>query len=218
MRIHLSLSKPQKSIPFDHQPSLVGAIHKWLGENEIHGRTSLHSFSSLVGGKKSGEGLIFPYSPKWFISAHNNEVIKTIIRGIQIDPIINFGLEVIEVVIQDNPILGNMEKFSVASPVFIKRRIGESVKHFTFEDADSDIHLTETLITKLNKAGLNSENIEVCFDRSYSRPLTKLINYNGIKNRASICPVIVRGSPEQVLFAWNVGVGNSTGIGFGALN
>ena len=41
---------------------------------------------------------------------------------------------------------------------------------------------------------------------------------NGIKNKASICPVIVKGTSEQIAFAWNVGVGNSTGIGFGALN
>ena len=27
----------------------------------------------------------------------------------------------------------------------------------------------------------------------------------------------LKGSPEQIAFAWDVGVGNSTGIGFGAL-
>jgi CRISPR/Cas system endoribonuclease Cas6 (RAMP superfamily) len=30
--------------------------------------------------------------------------------------------------------------------------------------------------------------------------------------------VIIKGTPEQLAFAWNVGLGNSTGIGFGALN
>ena len=59
MRIYLTLSKPYKTVPFDHQPVLLGAIHKWLGENEIHGKTLLHSFSSLVSGKKALNGMGF---------------------------------------------------------------------------------------------------------------------------------------------------------------
>jgi CRISPR/Cas system endoribonuclease Cas6 (RAMP superfamily) len=31
------------------------------------------------------------------------------------------------------------------------------------------------------------------------------------------CPIIIKGKPETKLFAWNVGLGNSTGIGFGAI-
>jgi CRISPR/Cas system endoribonuclease Cas6 (RAMP superfamily) len=29
--------------------------------------------------------------------------------------------------------------------------------------------------------------------------------------------VIIEGKPETKLFAWDVGIGNSTGIGFGAI-
>ena len=42
-------------------------------------------------------------------------------------------------------------------------------------------------------------------------------NYNGVENKASWCPVIVEGKPETKAFAWNVGLGNSTGIGLGAI-
>ena len=51
MRIHLKFKISNQTVPFDHQPLLVGAIHKWLGQNEEHGEISLYSFSRLEGGK-----------------------------------------------------------------------------------------------------------------------------------------------------------------------
>ena len=60
-------------------------------------------------------------------------------------------------------------------------------------------------------------DFEIYFDASHTKAGTKLVNYKGIMNRASWCSVIIKGSPETKLFAWNVGIGNSTGIGFGAI-
>jgi CRISPR-associated endoribonuclease Cas6 len=67
------------------------------------------------------------------------------------------------------------------------------------------------------KAGLQDNTLDIRFDTSYSGAKTKLISYGKIKNRVSVCPIIIKGTPETKAFAWNVGVGNSTGIGFGAL-
>jgi CRISPR-associated endoribonuclease Cas6 len=66
-------------------------------------------------------------------------------------------------------------------------------------------------------AGLEDDTLEIQFDRENPRATTKLINYKEIKNRTNWCPVIIKGKPETKLFAWNVGIGNSTGIGFGAI-
>lgn len=44
-----------------------------------------------------------------------------------------------------------------------------------------------------------------------------LIDYRGVKNKASWCPIRIIGNAETKLFAWNAGIGNSTGIGFGAI-
>ena len=103
-------------------------------------------------------------------------------------------------------------------PVFVKRRINGREKHFLYSDKESNELLTETMATKLSKAGLSSDGVSVRFDNEFHNPKTKLLEYRGIKNRANICPVIIKGTPEQIAFAWNVGVGNSTGIGFGALD
>jgi CRISPR-associated endoribonuclease Cas6 len=67
-------------------------------------------------------------------------------------------------------------------------------------------------------AGLSEDSsLRIQFDTSAVGIRTKLIDYRGIKNRVSLCPVIVEGKPETQVFAWNVGLGSSTGIGFGAI-
>ena len=77
--------------------------------------------------------------------------------------------------------------------------------------------MTETLKSKMKLVNLEDETLKIAFDKSYSKAKTKLITYNGINNKASLCPLIIKGKPKTKAFAWNVGIGNSTGIGFGAI-
>ena len=122
-----------------------------------------------------------------------------------------------EIQMQNTPQFSKKEKFNVASPVFI-RKYDENNKaiHLTFKDEDADFYLTETLKKKLNTANL-STNVKVSFDKNYLNPKTKLVNIKNIKSRANFCPIIIEGDPEAIKFAWNVGVGHSTGSCFGAL-
>jgi len=76
----------------------------------------------------------------------------------------------------------------------------------------------ETLLHKMQKVGLNDDDLKIEFNQKYNRPKTAKITYKGIENRANICPVIIAGNPKTKAFAWNVGIGNSTGIGFGAIS
>lgn len=217
MRIFIKIRSENKPVPFNYQPAITGAVHKWIGENAIHDKTSMYSFSWLKGGRKNGAGLIFENETSFEFSAHDNGLIKSVVKGIQNDPIINYGLEVSEIVIQETPEFSGRETFFVASPVLVKRTEQEREIHFTYEQLEADKLLTETLKTKLKRAGLDDGNIQLAFDRSYNGAKTKLVYYKSIGNKTNICPVIIEGSPEQIAFAWNVGVGNSTGIGFGAL-
>ncbi len=217
MRVYLELRSEKKPVPFNYQPQITGAIHKWIGKNKIHDQTSMYSFSWLQGGRKKGNYLIFENGASFEFNSYDNNLIKSIIHGIQSDPSINFGLEVSEIVLQETPIFTDKEVFHVASPVLVKRKLGEKEIHYTYDNPESDILLTETLKTKLKKAGLPNDNINLSFQRKYAYAKTKIIYYNKIGNKVNICPIEITGSPEQIGFAWNVGIGNSTGIGFGAL-
>lgn len=217
MRLHLTLSRNSESIPYDHVPVLAGALHKWLGHNKWHNDISLYSFSWLSGGVSNKNGISFPNGARWFVSAYEASFIKSLISGIQRDPSINYGLEVRSITIEEDPTFISAHTFNLASPVLIKRTETGRVRHYFFTDKEADHLLGETLKTKLKKAGLSEEGIKVWFDRQYPFAKTKLVNYNGIGNKASICPVTIEGTQEQLAFAWNVGIGNSAGIGFGAL-
>ena len=217
MRIHLKLTPNREPVPYDHLPFVVGAIHKWLGPNKLHDAESLYSFSWLTGGKGNASGLHFQKGTSFFISAFDEDVVRQLVRGIQQDPSINFGLAVQEIVFQETPEFGPKAYFKVAGPVLAKRKVAQEEKHFIFSDPNVDELLTQTLQTKLWKAGLSEEGVRVQFDKGYPMAKAKKVNYRQIGNKASLCPVIVEGTPEQITFAWNVGIGNSTGIGFGAL-
>jgi CRISPR-associated endoribonuclease Cas6 len=218
MRLYLQVTRNSKPISYNYQSYLTGAIHKWLGNNEHHGALSLYSFSWFenVTTRKS-TGIMLNNNSYFFISAFEEDLIKKIIKGIMTDPSICFGSEVAEIRITDTPAFSSTERFFVGSPVFIKRRFDNSEKHITYDHPQCNDYLTETLQKKLKAANLPFENIQVRFDTSYTSPKTKIIKYREISNRVNICPVIIDGSPEQIAFAWNVGIGNSTGVGFGAL-
>lgn len=217
MRLNLSLTPNKSLVPFEYQKCLVGAFHKWIGVNQMHDEISLYSLSWLTGGQILKNGFEFKSGARWFISSNDSDIIKSLINGIQKDPQINYGMSVKEISFCEVPQFEMKHKFYLNSPVFIKKREGVRDQFYLYTDQESDHLMTQTLQRKLEKAGMNPEGVQVYFDRTYHSPKTKKITYSGIECKASMCPVIIEGSSEQLTFAWNVGIGNSTGIGFGAL-
>ena len=217
MRIYFKIKTTNKIVPFDHQPLLTGTIHKWLGWNNVHGNVSLYSFSWLEGGKKAGTGLRFEKETSFFFSSYKSDLIKKMVTGIQNDPNLFNGFMVSEIIIQEEPDFSNRELFFTASPIFIKRKVGNEVDHIRYDDPRASAYLKETLQTKMKRAGINNNMFNIRFDLKSPYATTKKITYNGVQNRANWCPVIIEGNVGIKQFAWNVGLGNSTGIGFGAI-
>jgi CRISPR-associated endoribonuclease Cas6 len=218
MRIHLKTSSNTEKVPFTYPTALVGALHKWLGQNELHHSISLYSLSWLVGSKSVKGGLDFPQGSSFFISCPTQEFIQQVMRGVLDDPKIRYGMQVTDVHIQETPDFGEQYTFSLQSPVLIKRSTADKqIKYYLPDDAESDQFLTETLQHKLHKAGMGDLEVQVAFDRTYQNIKTKLVDYKGTLNRATYCPITITGDSEALAFAWEVGVGNSTGIGFGSL-
>lgn len=217
MRIVIKTSPNTQVVPFDYQRTLVGTFHKWLGKNLLHDEISLYSLSWLQKAKKGKKGLDFKKGGEWHISAHDPSIIENLIRGIQDKPEISYGMEVTSITVINTPKYKPMEKFYLNSPVFVKRNENGRARFYLFHDQETNLLMSQTMVTKLRKANLNCEGLKIYFDREYKNPKTKKITFGGIDCRASICPIIIEGTPEQIAFAWNVGVGNNTGIGFGAL-
>lgn len=218
MRVHIQFTKTNEIIPFNHQEVLTGIFHKWLGKNKIHNDISLYSFSRLRGASVKKNGLYFRQGAKWFISIYDKDLFKKLLSGIIDNPELNWGMKVADFFVQPEPDFSYQSEFTAASPVFIKRNTENGQKHYLYTDSESPDLMKETLLHKMQKVGLKDDSLKIEFSTKYNNPKTAKITYKGIDNRASICPVIITGKPETKAFAWNVGIGNSTGIGFGAIS
>lgn len=219
MRILLKCTPNTEIIPFDYQQKMIGVLHKWLGENQLHDKISLYSFSWLQNLVPNKVGFDCPKGTFFFISFFQEDYMKKLIDSILKDPDMFCGIQVAEIQIATTPAFGEEERFSVASPILIKKNIDGNIKFYTYESAESNQILKETVLSKMQDAGLEPDaTLRIEFDLSYPKKKTKLVTLHGIKNKANICPVKVWGKPETLRFIWNVGLGNSTGSSFGALN
>jgi CRISPR-associated endoribonuclease Cas6 len=224
MRLNLTLSPSTQPVSFNHLHHLTGTLHKWLGpENDYHDGLSLYSFGWLQGGQVEDGHLTFSEGARWRISLHDEAAAQEVQNGILQDPGVFSGMRVMEARAQTTPRFSDRYLFKVDSPVITRRRRDDSSREYLiFDDERADRALTQTLRAKMRTAGLaGADAVRVRFDRGYDGARTKLATIkkggHAIKHKGSLCPVIVEGSSEAVQFAWNVGVGELTGSGFGAL-
>lgn len=221
MRLHLYLAASQ-AVPFDYLSTLKSAFHRWAGHDEmLHHGLSLYSYGWLRGGRAGRGGIRFAEGASWFISAPDKDLMHRLVSGVVRAPDLGLGLLVRDVRLQEAPEFAAGEQpFRVASPVFIKQEVerGKPADHLLPGHPLADELLTATLRRKLRQAGRPDAGAAVRFDPAYiATAKRKLFQYKQVQCRASSCPVLVSGSAEQIQFAWEVGVGHSTGIGCGAL-
>jgi CRISPR-associated endoribonuclease Cas6 len=221
MRLHFTLSPNAQPVPFAYQYLLVGAFHKWLGApNDLHDALSLYSLSWLDGGHMKRDALEFPRGAHWFISFHDERLAERLVNAALNDPELFCGMRVGRIEQQAPPRFGTKMSFRTASPVLVRKKTDDgTIKHLIYSDAEADEVLTATLCHKMDVAGLADEHkqVRISFARDYKGAKTKLVTIKDIHNRASACPIHIEGTPEALQFAWNVGVGHSTGSGFGFL-
>ena len=221
MRLQLYLDATEQ-VPFDYLPTLKSAFHRWAGHNEaLHEGLSLYSYAWLRGGRAGRGGIHFPEGANWFISAPDEALIHELVSGVVRTPELGLGLRVADVRMQRAPeFTAGEQPFRVAGPVFIKYETNRDkpADHLLPGHPLADELLTATLRHKLRQAGLDDTGATVRFDPAHiSTAKTKLFRYKQVQCRSSICPVLVAGSTKQLQFAWEVGVGHSTGIGCGSL-
>lgn len=225
MRLNLTLSPNADPVPFNHLHRLTGTLHKWLGpENPLHDGPSLYSVGWLKGGEAEDGALTFPEGARWRLSFWSERAAKQVLDGLLQDPSVFAGMQVTEARQQTTPSFSGGNRFETDAPVVARRKRDDgSREYLLFGDERADGALTRTLRAKMRAAGLDLDrkSVRVRFDRGYSGADTALatIEKGGheVHHKGSECPVIVEGPPAAAQFAWNVGVGELTGSGFGAL-
>ena len=124
MRIYITLTQSESIVPFNYQQLLTGVLHKWLGDNnEYHGVQSLFSFSWLQNISITKEGVKIDEGAYFFISSYDSDLIKIILKGALHDPILFNGSRVKDIQIIEHKNFGEKERFMVASPILLKRKL-----------------------------------------------------------------------------------------------
>ena len=106
----------------------------------------------------------------------------------------------------------------VLSPVLVqdwRNAPGQPRDHLLPDHPRHAEGLTVALRHKLKDAGLSDMGCDV---RMLPRYKVKLLNLKNLRFRCAVAPVEITGSEEQRRFARTVGVGHSTGCGFGFLS
>lgn len=219
MRILIRTTKNNNIIPFNYQGLLAGTLHKWLEYNEIHNKMSLYSFSWLSGTSINRQGFNCPNGATWFISFYDNTYVKKIIKSIMSSPDMFCGLRVTDVIIKETPIFSEMKCFKLASPILLKeKKDNDNIIHITYKDDNVDELLEKSIRHKMKMANIpEDDSLKITIDKNSSECKTKFVKIHNIGNRCFLCPIKIEGSDITKEFIWNVGLGNSTGVGFGSL-
>lgn len=223
MKIKIEFTKTEELVPFDYLKNLNGYLHKILGdENIYHDSLSLYSSSFLHGGKMNEDktGLNFLDGSIWYISSPDLGFMNHFIKNIYQHKDFIYGMTLKNVVIIPNLIeQKDIYKLNVKSPILLKQYVDSKSVFFTYKD-DKNITsnmMKNLILKKSQKFGMNFNNdFDVEFDLTYQNKKTKWVKVKSIHNRASLCPIIVKTSDKKIVdFIYDVGVGHSTGSGFG---
>lgn len=221
MRIILTLSPNMEFVPFAYYSSILGYVHKVIGENTEHDRTSLYSLGALGKGRVIDKKfLVFPKGTTWEASFYDKDFALRFLSGVHENTHFIYGMKVLKAEIEMTPRFGPNFRFFAASPVLVREYVEDgSNEHLLWNDPKTDALLTKTFRYKLQLAGFTGAHLEsfMGFDRSYSRARSKLVSIKGNKMKASECPIIVSGTPEAVRAAYHFGAGHLTGSCFGQL-
>jgi CRISPR-associated endoribonuclease Cas6 len=229
MKLKIEFTKNTELVPFGYISNLNGYLHKVLGSNnEYHDEISLYSTSFLHGGKisKNKKYFEFPDGAIWYISSPDKNFINRFVSNVYQNLNFAFGMELQSVELIETEIRENdgYYLFYTKSPILLKQRDFETRKnvYLTYQDdvkATSNI-MKGIILKKAEKASMpiKNEDFDIFFDYGYTGKKIKWVTIKTVKNKTSVCPVFLRtNKPEIAEFIYGIGVGHSTGSGFGFL-
>lgn len=175
----------------DYFTKLLGVVHKWIGENDVHDNISLYTFSHIR-------------NNSFTFVCFDKELLNKIKKNAMLDKEMfrNTRLRSVQLL----SIKTNKEIFSCASPFFVK----ENDKHLIYKNAEK--RAKQILLSKAKFANIDLGDFELEF---LNFRKTKLIKIHDINNKCYISDVKITGNKQVKEFACKVGIGSSTGVGFG---
>lgn len=224
MRVIVRFSNPSASekVPVQNQSYLNYYVHKCLGDNnKYHNKSSDYSVSELYGGKlnRDKKTLSFINGGYIVITSNNQEFINDLTGGIMLNKNLRWGMvfERFDFIIEK--FYNGWNHFATLSPFIIKKTIG--FKKYEFVKLTDDNFAEEVKNHMSNKLkaiykGINLEGFDV---NVVDHPAHKVkpVMVKNCNNYANQCQVSFFCSADVAEKIYNLGLGQSTGSGFGTI-
>lgn len=223
MRIKISL--PAINVPIsvhDVQMKVNSYVHKLFGiNNEYHDTFSQYCVSSLMRGKFNKVDKTFTYPKGTYIifSTNSADIINAVTKNIWF---IKFDdkYEMLSVKpISEKFITGNNYLTTLTPILLVDNSERNKRKFITIED----LGVFEKELNKRTKIKLEKLDEEVDLKNFYIKVLDSGYNkvlpifVNKVFNLTSQCNLLITGKNETVNMLYNLGIGQSTGSGFGTV-
>ncbi len=222
MRIKIKFSKNIESVPINNQAILNSYIHKCLGVNNVyHDAKSNYNISHLYGGKLNVEAktLYFDEGGYIVVSSKDSEFINKLLIGIINNPVLINGMCFAGVDHIKEEFVNGWNYFATLSPFIIKKYVDKSKYSFiTLKDDDFEEQVKNYLINKITKINskLDLSDFDVKIPISSKHKVKKILVKNVI-NSANSCHINIHTNKKVAELLYNIGVGQSTGSGFGTI-
>ena len=223
MRIKLNFSVNKTDVPINNQHLLNGYIHKCLGKNnKYHDTWSNYSISSLLGGKMNDDNktVSFKNGAYFTVTSQDSELISKMLLGSLMNQELFHGMTYTGVDHIDEKFYDGINHFVTLSPFLIKepcKKYGERSLRLD-EDKDFEAKVKEYLIRKLNRydKSLDLTNFDVKIPKRKWH-YTKKIWVQESFNWGNMCQIDIISSRKIAEIIYNLGIGKSTGSGFGTI-
>ena len=222
MRIRINFTKNTTPVSINNQSLVNGYIHKCLGvNNPFHDAKNDYCISSLQGGKLniSDNTLTFDKGGFITVTSLNSDFINKILIGILSNTDFIHGMKFAGIDYINESFINGWNHFATLSPFLIKKSLGDKKCEFiTLKSDNFEKLVKEYLIKKLTaiNSTLDLTNFDVKGPNHPSHKV-KSILVKHIISRANQCQISIHTNKKVAELLYNIGLGQSTGSGFGTI-
>lgn len=221
MRIKINFTVNNK-LPINNQHIMNSYIHKCLGiNNKYHDTKNDYCISSICGGKLNitTKELSFDKNAYITVSSINNDFISDLLMGIMINSEVIPGMNFLNAEPINEIFISGWNHFATLSPFIIKEYIDtHKYKFITLDDDNFKDKVKNHLINKLSKINdtLDLSGFDINITKNDKHKVKKILVKNVI-NKANQCQISIKCSKNIAELIYNIGIGQSTGSGFGTI-
>lgn len=245
MRIKVNFSPNTEEVP-NNNSVMLEYVHRCLGrDNEYHDKASSYNVSHFYGGDLI-EGktnlLNFPKGGYFVISSTDDKFINSFLLGLLNNSEISYGMKYKNIQHMKENLLDGWNHFATLSPFIIKKIISKKEYSFLtlngeYKRVDGKYCLTKDegydfqqvvknyLVNKLSKIdnAIDLSSLIVKIDevdkngKKHNKHKVKTVFVNHVLNYANQCQLSIFCSKKVAELLYNIGIGQSTGAGFGTI-